>query len=584
MNAGAHRQFSVEHSALAAHWTTAAKAMEALAAARSLSEVTEVLRRYARRVVGADGIAIALRDGDQCHYVAEDAIEPLWQGQRFPMDICVSGWAMRNGQTAVIPDVFADARVPIDAYRSTFVRAMLMVPIGHVTPVAAVGAYWLEGGKATENQIALLEALARSASTALENGRLFGALEDLNRELEQRVRERTVELEKSQENLRQVQKMEMLGQLTGHVAHDFNNLLTPIISSLDMILAGRRPPEALGRTANIAMQAAESAQVLVQRLLAFARRQPLSPTAVDLRELLEGMKALLASTLGPRIDFNIDAPQSMPLIHADRHQLELAILNLVVNGRDAMPEGGALTISASLPSGGRRPASLGEGEFVRLVISDTGVGMSPAIRASATEPFFTTKPAGHGTGLGLSMAHGLCGQLGGTLDIISEVGRGTQVELWLPVEKARATASGTIVPDMETTSESDCKVLLVDDNDLVRSGTREMLTDLGYEVVDTDHAERALTIITDGYRPEVVVTDHIMPGMTGAELALRLRADHPEIAVLIVSGYEGEDIIAPDVVRLSKPYRQKHLQMSITAAKEQAERLSGTAGKSAIAS
>ncbi len=584
MNAGVHRQFSFEHSALAAHWSTAAKAMEALAAARSLAEVTEVLRLYARRVVGADGIAIVLRDGEYCHYVAEDTVAPLWQGQRFTIEHCVSGWAMMNGQTAIIPDVFADARVPIDAYRATFVRSMLMVPIGHVTPVAAVGAYWSEGGKATENQIALLEALARSASTALENGRLFGALEDLNHELEQRVRERTAELEKSQENLRQVQKMEMLGQLTGHVAHDFNNLLTPIISSLDMILAGRRPPEALGRTANIAMQAAESAQVLVQRLLAFARRQPLSPTAVNLRELLDGMKALLASTLGPRIDFNVDVTASLPMIRADRHQLELAILNLVVNGRDAMPEGGALTISASQPDSAHRPRNLVQSEFVRLVISDTGTGMTPAVRASATEPFFTTKPAGHGTGLGLSMAHGLCGQLGGTLDIISEVGRGTQVELWLPVEKARAKAAGPAIFDAEPNVESHCKVLLVDDNVLVRSGTREMLKDLGYDVVDTDHAERALELIANGYRPDIVVTDHIMPGMTGAELALRLRVDHPEVAVLIVSGYEGVDLIAPDVVRLSKPYRQKHLQMSIAAAKEQAERLSGTSGKSAVAS
>lgn len=584
MNAGAHRQFSVERSALAAHWTTAAKAMEALSGARSLDEVTNILRTYARRVVGADGIAIALRDGDYCHYVAEDAIAPLWLDQRFPIETCVSGWAMRNGQTAVIPDVFSDSRVPVDAYRKTFVRSMLMVPIGHINAVAAVGAYWSDDGGATENQIALLEALARSASTALENGRLFGALEDLNRELEQRVRERTTELEKSQENLRQVQKMEMLGQLTGHVAHDFNNLLTPIISSLDMILAGRRPPEALGRTANIAMQAAESAQILVQRLLAFARRQPLSPTAVDLTDLLEGMKALLVSTIGPRIDFSIELSQELPMIHADRHQLELAILNLVVNARDAMPHGGTLTISATRASDACRPENLSRGDFVRLVISDTGVGMTPAVRAAATEPFFTTKPAGHGTGLGLSMAHGLCGQLGGALDIVSEVGRGTQVELWLPLEKTLATVAHPSTGDTIVDAEKDCKVLLVDDNILVRSGTREMLKDMGYEVVDTDHAERALALIEDGYRPDVVITDHIMPGMTGAELALRLRVDCPEVAVLIISGYEGVDLIAPDVVRLSKPYRQKHLQVSIAAAKEQAARLSKAPGKSAIAS
>ncbi|ETI63912.1 histidine kinase [Sphingobium sp. C100] len=567
MNKGFMTERNAEHKALAARWSIAAEAMEALAGARSLDAIANVLRAFARRAVGADGIAIILREGNLCHYIAEDSMAPLWAGQRFPAGNCVSGWAMANRETAVIPDIFNDPRVPVDAYRKTFVRSMLMVPIGRLDPMAAVGAYWSEQGEPTNNEIALLEALARAASTALENGRLFASLEALNDQLDERVRERTNELEQAQETVRQIQKMEVLGQLTGHVAHDFNNLLTPIIAGLDLILTGKRSPESIDRHAGVAMQAAEAAQILVQRLLTFARRQPLSPTAVDLPDLLAGMQPLLASTVGPRIALSVDMPMDLPAVHADANQLELAILNLAINSRDAMPDGGTLTIAADRGET-QRPASLAPGAYVRLYITDTGVGMTAAVRKAATEPFFTTKPAGHGTGLGLSMAHGLTGQLGGTLEIDSEVGKGTTVTLWLQVEPAPA-GTADVADEQSQGGRQRGKILLVDDNALVRASTRDMLSDMGYDVVDVDHAELALTMIEAGYRPDIVVTDHVMPGMTGAELAIRLRCDHPDIALLIISGYQGVDLIAPDVVRLSKPYRPKHLQASIAAARAQ---------------
>ncbi|MGB3927781.1 MAG: ATP-binding protein, partial [Sphingobium sp.] len=458
-------------------------------------------------------------------------------------------------------------RVPVDAYRETFVRSMIMVPIGRTDPIAAVGAYWSETGAPTDNQIALLEALARAASTALENGRLFAALEGLNAELEQRVRDRTRDLERSQDTLRQVQKMEMLGQLTGHVAHDFNNLLTPIMGGLDRILSGQLSPDQLARTAGVGMQAAETAQTLVQRLLAFARRQPLVPTAVHLPDLLAGMTALLESTLGPRITIGMDVPAHLPPVHADGHQLELAILNLVVNSRDAMPDGGSLHIHADLHEDGL-PAPLGPRPYVCLTIADTGIGMSPSVKASAMEPFFTTKPTGHGTGLGLSMAHGLAAQLGGALEIDSDVGMGTRVQFWLPVERAKPRAEEAD-PLHLPPGRSKGSILLVDDNALVRASTRGMLEDMGYDVVDIDQAELAIGMIEAGHRPDIVITDHVMPGMTGAELALRLRSEHPAIALLIISGYQGIDLIAPDVVRLSKPFRRAHLQASIGAARAQ---------------
>lgn len=558
--------YGSEQKALAARWSLAAEAMEALAGARSVDAIISVLRAFARRAVGADGIAIVLRDDDKCHYIAEDAMEPLWAGQRFPMQRCVSGWAMQNHETVVIPDVFMDARVPVDAYRRTFVRSMIMVPIGRPDPIAAVGAYWSEAAEPTDNQVALLEALARAASTALENGRLFASLETLNDQLDRRVRDRTKELQRSQDTLRQIQKMEIMGQLTGHVAHDFNNLLTPIIGGLDLILSGRAP-DRLERTAAMAMQAAETAQTLVQRLLTFARRQPLQPTAVDLRALVAGMQALLVSTLGPRIDLSIDLPDDMPPVRADAHQLELAIINLAVNSRDAMPEGGQLTLSAELRSEGF-PDPLPARRYVCLTVADTGVGMNDRVKAAAIEPFFTTKPAGQGTGLGLSMAHGLVGQLGGALEIDSAPGMGTQVQIWLPVEQ-RKQPDGDSVSIDAVDGKAQGKVLLVDDNGLVRNSTREMLIDMGYEVIDIDHAELAISMIEAGYAPDIVITDHVMPGMTGAELALRLRTDHPGVALLIISGYQGIDLIAPDVVRLSKPFRRAHLQASIAAARAQ---------------
>ncbi|MET0360541.1 MAG: ATP-binding protein [Sphingobium sp.] len=550
-------------------WAGAAKAIESLAQARSLDEVLDILRSSARRIVGADGIAVILRDGDKCHYVAEDAREPLWAGQRFPMQFCVSGWAMMHNETAVIRDIFLDPRVPQDAYRATFVRSMLMVPIGKPEPVAAIGAYWSEAGQFGSNEITLLETLGRASSTALENGRLLSSLERLNGDLEQRVAERTAELERTQESLRQKQKMEVIGQLTDNVAHDFNNLLSPIMAALDLTLSHPDCPQRLTRSASVGMQAAENAKTLVQRLLAFARRQPLIPSAIDPAALVQEMHSLLASTVGPRIALDLSVAPDLPAIRADRHQLEMAILNLAVNARDAMAEGGSLSITA------RRavqplPDTLAEGSYVHFVVRDTGCGMDERTMKSATEPFFTTKEAGHGTGLGLSMVDGLTHQLGGALRIESQQGEGTEIHLWLPAARVASAAIEKADPAVEVRN-GEGTLLLVDDDALVRMGTADILTDLGYEVTEAEDAHKALGMLEDGFHPDVVVTDHVMPGMTGAEFALRLRSDHPDMAVMIISGFQGIDLIAPDIVRLSKPFRQAHLANSIAAARAQVQ-------------
>jgi CheY-like chemotaxis protein/two-component sensor histidine kinase len=294
-------------------------------------------------------------------------------------------------------------------------------------------------------------------------------------------------------------------------------------------------------------------------LLAFARRQPLQPKAVALDDLVTGMASLVSSTIGPKIDLRVSIADDLPPARADANQLEMAILNLSVNARDAMPAGGELTISASRASvRGRHPAGLRVGHYVRLSVADTGIGMDEATRARAIEPFFSTKGIGKGTGLGLSMAHGLAAQLGGGLTIISAPGEGTTVELWLPVSPD-AIGSDDQIRVLPRISVARGTALLVDDEELVRMSTADMLNDLGYDVVEAKSAEEALHLIDAGVAPTILVTDHLMPGMNGEELARSLRTRMPDLPVLIVSGYAEAEGIAPDLPRLTKPFRNAEL-------------------------
>ena len=381
-------------------------------------------------------------------------------------------------------------------------------------------------------------------------------------EVTERLR-REAQLAEAQEALRQSQKMEAIGQLTGGVAHDFNNLLTPIVGALDMLQRTRIGTERDQRLIAGAAQSAERAKTLVQRLLAFARRQPLQPTAVDIAKLVAGMADLIRSTSGPQINVVLEARDDLPPAKADANQIEMALLNLSVNARDAMPQGGTLRISAHEEEiGDDHPAKLRPGSYIRLSVADTGVGMDEATLARAVEPFFSTKGLGKGTGLGLSMAHGLASQLGGALTIQSRPTLGTNVELWLPVsdddvETAEAAVQTTTArPTAET-------ALLVDDEELVRASTAEMLRDQGYRVVETASAEEALRLIRDGFRPDLLVTDHLMAGMDGADLARCVRCERPEVQILIISGYAESEGVAPDLPRLTKPFRSDELRDSL---------------------
>ncbi|SOB87317.1 PAS domain S-box-containing protein [Sphingomonas guangdongensis] len=374
------------------------------------------------------------------------------------------------------------------------------------------------------------------------------------------------ELTLAQEALRQSQKMEAMGSLTGGVAHDFNNLLTPIIGSLDMLqrkgLGGEREQRLIGG----ALQSAERAKTLVQRLLAFARRQPLQTSAVDVTALVHDMGELVASTCGPQTRVTLDVPDDLPAALADHNQVEMAILNLSVNARDAMPDGGRLTIAArGVEVADGHPTGLAPGRYLRLSVTDTGVGMDAETLRRAVEPFYSTKGIGKGTGLGLSMVHGLAAQLGGALAIDSRRGLGTDVQLWLPTTDQPATAAqrGDVAPARPSAGLA----LVVDDEEVVRASTADMLLELGYAVTEAGSAEHALALLDGGYRPDLLVTDHLMPGRSGSELAREVLARLPGTRTLIVSGYADVEGIAPDLPRLSKPFRQADLAASIAAHK-----------------
>ena len=367
----------------------------------------------------------------------------------------------------------------------------------------------------------------------------------------------------AEEALRQSQKLEAMGQLTGGVAHDFNNLLTPIIGGLDMLHRRGAGGEREQRLINGALQSAERAKTLVQRLLAFARRQPLQPVAVDLAGLITGMADLVASTSGPQIKVIDDTTPNLPPASADPNQLEMVILNLSVNARDAMPDGGILRISAAHETiGPDHRSKLQPGPYVRLSVVDTGIGMDEATLARAVEPFFSTKGVGKGTGLGLSMVHGLASQLGGALAITSKPGLGTNVELWLPVS---AKPDGMPEHSVEASPKSQAAgtVLLVEDDDIVRMSTADMLAELGYKVVEASSADEALSSLDRGLHIDVLVTDHLMPGMTGVDLARAVRDRSPRTPVLIVSGFAEVEGIAPDLPRLAKPFRQADLAAAL---------------------
>lgn len=860
------------------------EATERLSRARSLEDVVDIVRSSARAITGAEGITFVTCDGEHCKYVAEDAIAPLWAGKRFKLSECISGWVMLHGEPAVIPDIYADARIPHDLYRSTFVKSMVMMPVHAGAEEAAIGAYWSEPAAANDEAVELLDMLARHvgaaisnvalqtsfellnrtaaavgaerdldtivqritdagveltgaefgaffynlvdakgesymlyslsgvpceafarfpmprntgifaptfagecvvrsdnirldprygknapyhgmpeghlpvtsylavpvvsrsgevhgglffghhrearftaeheqvllgiaghAAIAIDNARLHqsaaaeltarraaeGELRELNATLEHRIYERTAEIREQserlaeserdfrmlvqgvtdyaiylldpegvitnwnpgaerikgypgqeiigrnfstfyteeerdagaptraleiaartgkleaegwrvrkdgtqfwastvidairddqgelvgfakitrdltekrtiEEQLRQSQKMEAVGQLTGGIAHDFNNLLTIITGNIDIAARALEQDESASRAQRAignAMKGAERAGGLIQRLLAFSRRQPLSPKPLDLDKVVAGMSDLLKRALGELVHLEIVTSPGLWPVEADPNQIENALVNLAVNSRDAMPTGGTLTIetaNAHLDAGyAATHAEVPPGNYVVIAVSDTGLGMPKEVLARVFEPFFTTKEVGRGTGLGLSQVYGFVKQSGGHVNVYSEEGRGTTIKLYLPrftgdaFEDSAPGGAGT-----ESRSGSGETVLVVEDDDEVRAYSTEVLRELGYQVLEASDGNAALRILE---RPELRVdllfTDVVMPGMSGRELTDSARQLRPGLRVLYTSGYTQNAIVHggrldPGVELLPKPFTPKNL-------------------------
>jgi signal transduction histidine kinase len=404
-----------------------------------------------------------------------------------------------------------------------------------------------------------------------------------NADLERRVEERTREREAALAQVHEMQKMESLGKLTGGVAHDFNNLLTVILGNLQLLRKRVVDDTRAIRLIDGATQGAERGATLTKRMLAFARRQELKPETVDVAKLFGSMEEMLRRTLGPSVQIAAEFDDDLPAISVDPNQLELALLNLALNARDAMPVGGDLAITSRCVDAPSGPNGLNAGSYVCISVRDSGTGMDQATVKRAAEPFFTTKGTGKGTGLGLSMVDGLAAQSGGAMRIISNLGEGTTVELWLPISESIPVYEGQAVPAPLGTG-AQWRVLVVDDDPLIASATAEILEDLGHVVMEAHSGQQALDLLQCGTLVDLVVTDHAMPGMTGTELAQQIKLRWRDLPVILATGYaELPDDIDPGLPRLSKPYQQEQLAVQISRVFETTVVATATATPVAIA-
>jgi PAS domain S-box-containing protein len=385
-------------------------------------------------------------------------------------------------------------------------------------------------------------------------------LRALNETLEARVAEEINVRQQTEAALHQAQKMESIGQLTGGIAHDFNNLLMAVMGSLELLQKRLPDDPQLTRLIDNAMEGARRGSALTSRMLSFARRQDLRIAAVDIPALFGGMADLLQSSLGSMIAIETAFPADLPPVLVDPAQLETALINIAVNARDALHDSGTITITASEASV-TRESGLEPGHYVRLAITDTGEGMDEATLSRAREPFFTTKGVGRGTGLGLSMVHGLAQQSGGRLVLRSTPGEGTTAEIWLPVATADRPAAVPEAPQPAPGREEvrPLVVMAVDDDALVRMNTVAMLEDLGHTVVEAHSGHDALEKFEHA-GVDVVITDHAMPLMSGTQLAAALHARRPDLPIVLATGYaELPDGADPGLPRLAKPFTQAQL-------------------------
>ena len=446
----------------------------------------------------------------------------------------------------------------------------------------------LPGGQRRETELRYLPRVVEGgridgvhlfAADITERKHALDAISQAAARLEKRVEERTAALRaemharsESEAALRQAQKMEAVGQLTGGIAHDFNNMLTSIIGALDVV-AIRMNDERTAKVVHAAMESARRAAALTQRLLAFSRRQSLDPSPVDVNALVQSMHMLLAQTLGERVRIEVDLAPRLDRALVDAHQLESALLNLCLNARDAMPDGGRLRIATrfapAMPQAGPSHEA-NAGGYVVVEVGDTGVGMEPAVKERVFEPFFTTKPIGQGTGLGLSMIYGFVQQSKGSIDLRSSPGEGTTLSLYLPVAPADAVAA----PPGETTwtTRGDGqRVLMVEDDGQVRLLVNLLLEELGYTVVVASDATEAMSHMASLSHIDLLVTDVGLPGMNGRQLAELFREKYPSAPVLFMTGYAENaavrsEFLGPNMTMITKPFTLDVFSHAVTRA------------------
>ena len=403
-----------------------------------------------------------------------------------------------------------------------------------------------------------LEALVRERTTELE-----AALARLKAE--------TAERERAEASLRQSQKMEAVGQLTGGIAHDFNNMLTGVIGSLDLMrrrmATGRL--EDLDRYLDTASASAGRAAALTQRLLAFSRRQSLDPKPVEVAGLVSSLSDLIMQAIDEKVHFKIVSAPDLPLAIVDPHQLENAILNLALNARDAMPDGGDLTVETSVIDFGEAHlatrSGIAPGRYLMVAVSDTGVGMPPDLIEKVFDPFFTTKPLGQGTGLGLSMVYGFVRQSGGQVRIHSQVGLGTSVKLYLPTTEAKLTAD-PVEASVPPHGDGE-QVLVVEDDPAVRMLVREVLEEMRYQAVEFAEPLAAMTYLASGERIDLMISDVGLPGMNGRELAETARAHRPNLPILLITGYAENAAIRSEFLNTNMSMVTKPFSLDELAAK-----------------
>ncbi|WP_295539191.1 response regulator [uncultured Pseudacidovorax sp.] len=546
----------------------------AYGAAEALGRTLEVTRAgYGLVDPVAESITIE-RD-----WTADDAHSTTLEGRFRFGDFGAYFEDLKRGETVVLADACTDPRTrdKAEALMRIGARAFINVPVSEGGQLVAVlylaqatERYW------TAEEIGLVREVAHKTRHAIERRRAEEKLHALANSLELQVQQRTAELMKSEAELRQSQKMEAVGQLTGGLAHDFNNLLGAISGSLELLKRRMGHEDIVARYVDVAQTATRRAAALTHRLLAFSRRQTLEPKVVDVNQLIGGFEDLVRRTIGPQVALAVQAGTGVWCVHADPSQLENALLNLCINARDAMPDGGRLrieTANLAVDAHTARVEEMSPGQYVAISVSDDGCGMPAEVLARAFDPFFTTKPIGLGTGLGLSMVYGFARQSGGQVRIDSVVGAGTAVRLLLPRHLGEAPAA--VVPAMAGQALQNVglgeTILVVDDEAAMRTLMAEVLQEMGYRVLQAAHGGQALERLQAEREVALLVTDVGLPGgMNGRQVADAARTLRPDLQILFVTGYAETAVLShgqlpPGMQILTKPFAIQQFAQKVVA-------------------